>query len=170
MSKETEDYEFPTCPFCGMDEECEHLFGAYDAMDYSLVGGYLFDREGPILDVMKEYYREKVKKYGFRNDVFIEDSGFAYEIWKWLLEEKQSRVKDKWDFDLDDCFPLHFAVQAILDCSECERVDANESYGPFLGLSYNYYTDGDMEEIYEAVKNSIRGYLELEFNKKLLEK
>jgi hypothetical protein len=167
MTIETEDYEFATCPFCGMDEECEHLFGAYDPFDYSLVGGYLFDHEGPILDVMIDYFQEKIEKYGFRMDVFIEDSGFAFEIWKWLLEEKESSIKSKWEFDLNECFPLHFAVQAILDCSECERIDAYEPSGPFLGSSYNYYTDKGMEEVYNTIKNSIREYLENEFNHKL---
>jgi len=168
MDNTPDDYQRPTCPYCGKDTECEHLFGLYDALDLSVVAGYLCELEEPILEIMKDYFREKIEKYGSQPDVFIEDSGFAYEIWLELLGEKEFCADKKEEFDIDNYFPVDLAVKAILDCSECYCEHAYEPWGPFLGSYFYYYTDEDLEEKYLAVKSSIRDYLELGINKNLM--
>lgn len=164
MKKEIEDYENPTCPFCGSKDLCTHLFGSYDILNYSLDGGYLYDKEGPLIKKIIEFFRKHILVYGFQKDSFIEGS-ISSQIWEKLLEEKENCKQINEEFDLETCLPYGLAVLAIFySYPYFELVEAHEPFGPFLGWSYNFYTDKNHKKVYQEITESLEFFLDSERN------
>jgi hypothetical protein len=64
MNEEEDFGEEFLCPFCGSEDECEHLVAAFDHENASIGGGVFFDRESEITDMVRTGFFELLAARG----------------------------------------------------------------------------------------------------------
>ncbi len=163
MSEEPKDYEYAICPYCKKVADCEHLFVVFDAYDGSVVGGYLFDKMEPLLEKVREFFKDHLARCGVRKDSMEPLDYSVIELWEEMFEGISYYQKNNEKYDMSLVISDRSAISVILCLLPMDAVKAYEPAGMHLGLTYSYYTDENHEENYEAILNStIYTYLNLD--------
>jgi hypothetical protein len=93
---EDEDFgeEF-LCPFCGSEDECEHLVAAFDHENASIGGGLFSDRESEITDIVRTGFFELFAAQGEQADWHGHDA--FDELWADFMSRRDEPDEEPLD-------------------------------------------------------------------------
>jgi len=151
MNEEPKDYELPVCPYCNKEAECEHLFATYDALDNYIMDGYLIDKMEPLIAKVREYFGKHLSGQEVKEDIFEPQSGCFADCWSNILENIEYYTGRNEAYDMESVVTDYDAIRLIIFALPMDPVKAYEPMGPFLGYTYSYYTDEDLEENYKMM-------------------
>lgn len=158
MNEEPKDYEFAVCPYCKKEADCEHLFAVYDAIDNYFLDGYLVDKMEPMIEKVREFFRKHLADREVREDIFEPQDDFFEDSWANILENIEYYTERNEAYDIESIVTDYEVTHLVFCALTLDPVKAYEPMGPFLGLTYSFYTDEDHKEYYDLFLNRLLDY------------
>jgi len=88
----------PECPYCNKKDACKHLFASFNVTFSELGSGYIFDRLDPLLDHIREFLQQHIKKQGFQLDS-LKTNNLALDILWFRIVENYRGYSDFEEFE-----------------------------------------------------------------------